>query len=178
VSKERDLILPGISQPGGVWADIGSGSGIFTLVLRRLLGPEVRIYSVDRDTKALEKQHRAMDAQFPDTAITYLNNDFTRPLELPPLDGMLMANALHFVPFERQGAVFRQLRGHLRPDGGVFLIVEYESRRGNPWVPYPVDYESFQFLAGEAGLHDIHRLAIAPSTFMSAMYSAIGVTRQ
>lgn len=178
MSKERDLILPGITQPGGVWADLGSGSGIFTLVLRRLLGPDVRIYSVDRDAKALDKQRRAMEAQFPATAITYLTADFTRPLGLPSLDGILMANALHFVPFERQGAVFRQLCGHLKPNGGAFLIVEYESRRGNPWVPYPVDYESFQFLAGEAGLHDIRRLAIAPSTFMSAMYSAIGVTRQ
>src|SRR5579859_5888163 len=80
VSKERDLILPGIPHPGGVWADIGSGSGIFTLVLRDLLGPDVQLYSVDRDAKALDKQRRAFAERYPDTTITYLHADFTRPL--------------------------------------------------------------------------------------------------
>ena len=60
-------------------------------------------------------------------------------------------------------------------NGGTLVIVEYDATRGNPWVPYPVDYDSFQYLAGEAGLIEIRRLAIAPSTFMHAMYSAMAV---
>lgn len=175
VSKEYDLLLPGITQRGGSWAEFGSGSGIFTLLIRNIAGPEVEIYSVDRDARALEKQRRAFAETYPQTRITYLHSDFTQPLNLPPLDGILMANSLHFVAFDRQQAVVEQLSAHLKPSGGKFLIIEYEAQRGNPWVPYPVDYASFEHLAYTAGLRDINRLAAVPSRFLNEMYSAAAV---
>jgi hypothetical protein len=33
----------GVPEPGGVWADLGSGEGAFTLALADLLGPGGRI---------------------------------------------------------------------------------------------------------------------------------------
>lgn len=174
MSKERDLILPGIPRPGGCWAELGSGTGIFTLTLRGLLGSAVEIYSVDRDARALDKQQHAFAEQYPDTNIHYLHADFTQPLNLPPLDGILMANSLHFVPFARQEAVLHQIVRYLRPDGGRFLIVEYDADRGNLWVPYPVNYDAFVNLAGGVGLRDVRRLAAVPSRFLREMYSAQG----
>jgi ubiquinone/menaquinone biosynthesis C-methylase UbiE len=175
MSKERDLIMPGIPVPGGVWAELGSGSGIFTLALLEVAGPQIELYSVDRDAKALEKQRRAVSARYPQARVTYLHTDFSRPIELPALDGILMANALHFTKFDQQQAVLQRTCTYLKPEGGKLIIVEYEARRGNPWVPYPVDFESFQYLAGEAGLSEVRRLAMIPSSFMGSMYSAIGV---
>ena len=35
------LLRKGIVEPGGVWADFGSGAGAFTLALADLLGTEV-----------------------------------------------------------------------------------------------------------------------------------------
>jgi ubiquinone/menaquinone biosynthesis C-methylase UbiE len=172
MSKERDLILPGVPAPGGVWAELGSGGGIFTLTLLDVAGPGVTLYSVDRDAKALEKQRRAVEQRYPGANVTYLHADFTHRLPLPPLDGVVAANSLHFVKFDDQLDVVKQIATYLKP-GGRLLIIEYESQRGNPWVPYPIDYDSFQYLAGEAGLHDIRRLALIPSTFMHAMYSAV-----
>ncbi|TMD25838.1 MAG: class I SAM-dependent methyltransferase, partial [Chloroflexi bacterium] len=43
------LLRKGIVEPGGVWADFGSGAGAFTLALADLLGTEGSIYSVDKD---------------------------------------------------------------------------------------------------------------------------------
>lgn len=174
MTKEHDLIQPGISRPGGIWADIGSGTGIFTLELRQIIGPQAEMYSVERDGHALDKQRRAVAARYPDAPIHYLQADFTRPLALPPLDGIVMANALHFVPFERQQAVLAALCTHLKPDGGRFLIVEYDAQHGNPWVPYPVNYDAFENLAVGAGLRDVRRLAAVPSRFLREMYSAMG----
>lgn len=177
VSKERDLILPAIPGPGGVWAELGSGGGIFTLTLLEVAGPQITLYSVDRDAKALDKQRRAVEQRYPDANVTYMHADFTQRLPLPPLDGILAANSLHYVKFDDQPGAVKQIAAYLKP-GGKLIVVEYESQRGNPWVPYPIDYDSFQYLAGEAGLQDIRRLALIPSSFMHAMYSAVAVRPQ
>jgi hypothetical protein len=83
----------GVPAPGGVWADFGSGVGAFTLAPAELIGPSGQIHSVDRDRRALQQQERAMRGRFPATAVVYHPADFTQPLHLPPLDGVVMANA-------------------------------------------------------------------------------------
>ena len=175
MSKERDLLFPGIPQPGGVWAEFGAGSGIFTEALYELVGPTAQIFAVDRDRKALQKNRNLFAGQHPEAQVTWLESDFTQPLDLPALDGLLFANSLHFVAFDAQPRVLRQASAFLKPGTGRLLVVEYEARRGNPWVPYPIDYENFEYLATETGLVNAHRLAIIPSTFMNEMYSALAM---
>ncbi len=65
------------------------------------------------------------------------------------LDGILMANALHFV--RDQVPVLRHLVRYLRP-GGRFLVVEYVVHDSLRWVPDPVPFEQFQVLAAGAEL--------------------------
>lgn len=167
------LLRDGIPNLGGVWADLGSGSGAFTLALSDLLGPGATIYSVDRDRAALYEQRRAMDERFPDRAVTYLAADFTRPLELPPLDGVVMANSLHFQRLKEP--VLRLVRGSLRP-GGRLILVEYNADRGNPWVPYPISYPTWESLAARSGFVGTHLLATVPSRFLREIYSAVSAT--
>ena len=174
MSKERDLILPGISTQGGTWAELGSGTGIFTRTLWGILGPEAEIVSVDRNDSSLAEQRGAFAAEYPDARVRYLQADFTQPLDLPPLDGILMANSLHYVRYDQQQDVLRQVVSYLKP-GGTLIIVEYNARRGNPWVPYPIDYEMFASLAAGAGLRDVRRLAAVPSRFLNEMYGACGL---
>src|SRR5262245_27183236 len=94
----RALLAPAITVHGGVWADLRAGEGTFTRALAELLGPDGRIYAVDRD-------HRAVDALMrwvtmaPCTVLP-LQGDFSRPLDLPGatrLDGLLFANSLHYL---------------------------------------------------------------------------------
>jgi ubiquinone/menaquinone biosynthesis C-methylase UbiE len=177
MSKERDLIVPGMPQPGGRWAELGSGTGIFTLTLRDVLGEQVEIFSVDRDAGALDRQRRAFAERYPDANIHFIQADFTHPLDLPPLDGILMANSLHFVKVGQQAAVLQQVCRHLKPDGGKLVIVEYNAERGNMWVPYPVSYDAFVRLATAAGLRNVRQLAAVPSRFLREMYSALGERR-
>jgi ubiquinone/menaquinone biosynthesis C-methylase UbiE len=166
VALIREGIVP------GVWADLGSGRGAFTLALADLLGPGARIYSVDRDARALHQQRQAMEARFPTAQVTYLQADFSSALELPVLDGVLMANSLHFVRDQR--SVLARIRDLLRV-GGRLLLVEYDSDRGNPWVPYPLSYAAWARLASAAGLADTRLLARRPSRFMGALYAAASV---
>ncbi len=165
------LIEGGVLAPGGIWADLGSGRGAFTLALAELLGPTAVICSVDRDQRALDEQARSMQARFPANLVHYVRADFTQPLELPTLDGLVMANALHFVPRDRQEPVVRAIRGCLRP-GGRLVLVEYNLDEGNPWVPYPVSYRTWERLAHRSGFADTRLLAKRPSRFLREIYSA------
>jgi ubiquinone/menaquinone biosynthesis C-methylase UbiE len=165
-----DLIRDGVAP--GVWADLGAGAGAFTLALADLLGPGGRIVSVDRDRGALRRQRLAVEARFPATAVQYLQADFTRPLDLAPLDGVVMANSLHFV--RRKEPVLALVRGLLRA-GGRLVLVEYDADRGSPWVPHPLSYPTWERVAAGSGFEGTRLLARRPSRYFGAIYSALSL---
>jgi SAM-dependent methyltransferase len=164
-------LLRGAVNPGGTWADIGAGSGAFTLALADLLGAGSRIVAVDRDAGALTQAVAAVESRFAGIAIEPRVADFTGPVDLPALDGLVAANSLHFVPRARQAAVVAALATSLRP-GGTFVIVEYDADDGNPWVPHPFRYPTWERLAAEAGLTGVRHLARVRSRFLGGIYSA------
>jgi len=165
-------LLRGGVAPGGVWADLGSGTGAFTLALADLLGPAGTIYSVDTDRGALRVQEQAMHARFPATRVHYWVADFTRPLDLPPLDGVVMANSLHFL--RQKEPVLARIYDYLRP-GGCLVLVEYNADRGNLWVPHPLAYGTWEALARRQGFVATRRLAAVPSRFLGEIYAAASV---
>src|SRR4030067_1950613 len=93
IQKATTLRGPGISAPGGVWADLGCGDGIFTLALHSLIAPDGEIYAVDRDRHALDALMRHCAESYPNAAIHPLQADFTRPLALPPLAGPVLGHS-------------------------------------------------------------------------------------
>jgi SAM-dependent methyltransferase len=166
------LIEDGIDGRGGIWADFGSGSGAFTLALADLLGPESEIYSIDLDRRALRRQQDDLARRFPGTTVHPLVADFTEPLTLPPLDGIVMANSLHYQ--REKDAVLRHVLGYLKP-GGRLILIEYNADRGNHWVPYPLSYPTWEILAGRVGFTGTHLLATRPSRFLGEIYSALSL---
>lgn len=163
------LLRDGVTEREGTWADLGSGTGAFTLALADLLAPGATIYSVDRDERALREQQRRLAARFPGADVRIQVGDFTRPLELPPLDGVVMANALHFHRDKRP--ILALIRRYLKP-GGTFILVEYNTDRGNRWVPYPLSYSTWERLARECGFGQTALLWRRPSRSLGEIYSA------
>jgi len=166
------LLQKGIPGQGGVWADLGSGSGAFTLALADLIGATGHIYSVDKDRSSLREQERAMRSRFSGTTVHYLTADFTQRLDLPPLDGIVMANSLHYV--RKKDPVLQLVRSYLKP-GGRLLIVEYNADSGNMWVPYPFSYHTWEVLARQNGFSGTQLLATVPSRFFGEIYSAVSI---
>lgn len=170
------VIRDGVPAPTvgatATWADIGAGRGAFTLALAELLGPGGRIIAVDRDAAALREASRLVAARFPATHLEPLVSDLDAPLDLPPLDGLVAANSLHFVPRDRQVAAVRRLAASLRL-GGRFVVVEYDADRGNPWVPHPFSIATWTRLAVEAGLTPPRMIGRVPSRFLGAIYAAV-----
>jgi ubiquinone/menaquinone biosynthesis C-methylase UbiE len=170
-----NLLRPAHLTPGTVWADFGAGA--FTLALRELLGPDSDIYAVDKDRARLAELKQAWRARFGDDAprLHLLPADFTQPLEIPALDGLLMANSLHF--FKDKLRVLRHVRSFLKP-GGALLLVEYNVDSGNLWVPHPLSFETWRTLAPQAGFTEPRLLANAPSSFLRGFYSAVAYRQE
>ena len=158
-----------------MWADLGAGEGAFTLALAELLGPGATIHVLDRDRRALEANIRRMTESFPRTVAVAHRADFVDGLPFPSasLDGIVMANSLHFV--RDKGPVLQRLVTGLRP-GGRFLLVEYGADRGNPWVPWPLSFGTWEGLAGAVGLTATRRIGEVPSRFLGSIYSASSET--
>jgi trans-aconitate methyltransferase len=161
IEKARTLLRGGAEDMGGTWADLGCGDGIFTAALHTLLQPGSEIYAVENFAEG-----------YPEASIHPLLADFTRSLSLPPLDGLVMANSLHFVRHKRP--VLVRIVDLLEP-GGRLILVEYNATRGNFAVPYPLDEVGFLNLAGEVGLDEARILEKIPSSFMGEMYAGMGL---
>lgn len=165
-----DLLRPASLPQGGTWADFGAGTGAFTLALSELVGLNTEIYAIDRDRGALSKLEQLHRARFGTSQnIHAIRADFTGALSLPPLDGILMANSLHF--YRDKEKVLRHIRKFLKWNGAL-LLIEYNVDWGNPWVPHPLSFETFQSLAPQAGFSEPQLLAKVPSRFLREFYSA------
>ena len=169
------LISAGIPTPGGHWADLGCGDGAFTLALADRLGPGAQITAVDRDQGALQGVAQSMARQFPATRLATIRADFTQPLSLRDLDGVVMANSLHFV--RDKLPALRLILQTLRP-GGTLILVEYGADHGNPWVPHPLSFATWSTLASSAGLTNTRHLAAVPSRFLNTIYAAASEVAQ
>jgi ubiquinone/menaquinone biosynthesis C-methylase UbiE len=162
----------GLQSPDTVWADFGAGSGAFTLAIRDLAGPAVDLSAIDRDRSALESLHAAMRRQFPETSLHLLDGDIRQPPDLPPLDGIVAANSLHYVPRKQQPTTLHRWSTLLKP-GGRIVLVEYDSNTPNPWVPYPISFARLGALTREAGLPEPLLLGTRPSRWSGGIYSAM-----
>lgn len=167
-----ELIRGAIGDRRGTWADLGAGDGTFTRALVELLGAETRIYAVDRDARALAKLERWSARAAP--GVTPIQADFSaastlRTIPEASLDGILCANSLHFVADAT--AVLGRIATWLRP-GGRLVIVEYDRRRGNPWVPHPIPVQRLTATLAPAGFSDPVITATRPSAYGGSLYVA------
>jgi ubiquinone/menaquinone biosynthesis C-methylase UbiE len=164
------LLGEGVDTKGGNWADLGAGDGAFTMALADLLGPGAHITAVDRDAGALSRLAAEMGRRFPTTRVETLVADFRKTLSPAGLDGVVMANSLHFVRDKQP--VLAGVKAMLRP-GGRLIVVEYGSDRGNLWVPHPFTYARWEQMAAEAGFEQTRQLGAVPSRYLGSMYSAV-----
>jgi hypothetical protein len=145
------------------WCDLGCGTGTFTIALARSLASGSTIHAVDLDHEALE----TIPDQYRGVAIRKVLGDLrSSSLRLPSVNGILLANSLHFI--QDQHLFLTRLLSVT----DCFLIVEYERSKPSPWVPYPVGFERLFQLFGETGVTRVEKLATRRSRFGGTMYSA------
>jgi SAM-dependent methyltransferase len=175
ISDASEMIRDAVGISAGVWADLGAGTGTFTRALAEVLGAGSTVYAVDGNARAVRALRELSSSSSGNVLVTAVHADFTRPLELPglvraraQLDGILLANALHFVRDAER--VLSGLVKQLRP-GGRMIVVEYDRREASQWVPYPIPASRWPPLAESAGLTEPTITATRPSSYAGILYT-------
>jgi ubiquinone/menaquinone biosynthesis C-methylase UbiE len=138
------------------WADLGCGAGTFTMALNNTLPAGSHLTPIDKQTQNLPN---------------FLKANFEKDdLPLSNLDGILMANSIHYIRDKQK--LIKKLETYFSTSP-TFLIVEYDATHYSPWVPYPINYQKLETLFTELGYSSITKLAEVPSRFSGRMYSAL-----
>ena len=147
------------------WADLGCGSGVFTEVLANVLPAKSNIVAIDSKTQYLP--HAMGNA----VSVRFQKNNFeTDDLNLPALDGIMMANALHYIS-SKESLILKLERCF--QDNPLFVMVEYEKSQPNAWVPFPIPYANMKALFQQLGYKTIKKLGEQKSVYGEMMYACL-----
>ncbi|MEO9022965.1 MAG: class I SAM-dependent methyltransferase [Ginsengibacter sp.] len=156
-----------ISDRKSVWADLGCGSGLFTYALANLLHEKSIVYAIDKNVSSFKKIASFKSITVKPVELDFENQEFS----FCNLDGILMANSLHFVKDKMK--FLEKIKSYL-DNKGCFLIVEYDTEISNHWVPYPISFLSLKELFKDAGYTSVIKINERPSAFNRGnLYSAM-----
>lgn len=126
-------------EAGETVADIGAGSGYFTIPVAKAVGPEGKVLAIDISQHMLDYLERRIKAEkLENIELRKVERDDPR---LPPggVDLILMVDTIHYtLEREARTAYARKLREGLAP-GGRVVIIDYipKSLEERPWGPPP-----------------------------------------
>ena len=117
-------------EPGFRVADIGAGSGYYTVRLARLVGPSGRVYASDIQQGMLDIIRSRIEGDGLTNVETVLGTPGDPRLPPASLDLVLMVDVYH--EFSEPQAMLRRVREAMKPDGRLVLL---EYRAEDPRVP-------------------------------------------
>jgi len=163
----RDDILANLRlQPGQRVADIGAGTGFFSVMMARTVGPTGRVYAVDIAPNFVDATVKRARTQGLGNVIGVVND--ARSVQLPPdsIDLAFLSDTYHH--FEYPRSTLRSIHQALAP-GGEMVVIDFHRIPGqsHPWVLGHVRAGEQQFRAEieEAGFELVERL-----DFMRSQY--------
>ena len=126
--QQPDRVIAALGiEAGDRVADLGSGSGYFTIRLAKAVGPEGRVYAVDVDEE-MNAYLRERVEQAGVANVEVILGRFEDPL-LPDagVDLVLTVDTYHHI--DDRPTYFRNLRRDLAP-GGRVAVIDYDGRKG------------------------------------------------
>lgn len=151
--------------PAQRWVDLGCGGGVFTVALSNILPRGSTIIAVDKNAQELPQisgNH---------VSVKFIQADFETNLpQMYPLDGIMMANSLHYV---RHKEKFIEKLLPLFEKNKNFIVVEYDTDKPiDPWVPFPVNFEQLTKLFHSFNYNSIDKIGTVNSLYGGKMYLA------
>ncbi len=130
----REAVVEAVGLETGQWvADIGSGTGLYTLLFAEKVGAEGQVFAEDIEPLFLDLvTRRAADADLTNiSAVLGREDDVTLPNE--SIDVVFIADTYHY--FDDREAVMRSVYRALKP-GGALVMVEFDIAQGEERPDY------------------------------------------
>lgn len=134
VYRARDKIVAELRlKPGAVVADIGAGTGLFTMLIAKAVGHEGRVYAVDIVPEFLPSIAQRARQEGLGNVETVLCTEKSVELKPRSIDGAFICDTYHHFEYPRH--TLASLWDALRP-GGWVAVVDFERIEGqsSEWV--------------------------------------------
>jgi predicted methyltransferase len=114
-------------------ADVGAGTGLFTEIMARAVGPQGKVYAVDIVPRFIAHLERRARERHLDNVTTVLCKEDSVELPEASVDLVFLCDTYHH--FEYPRATLASIRKALRP-GGQLVVVDFERIPGvsSAWV--------------------------------------------
>jgi ubiquinone/menaquinone biosynthesis C-methylase UbiE len=119
-AKRQDIVAACKLKPGMVVADVGAGTGLFTRLFAREVGPEGKVYAVDISPKFLEHIEKTCKEEGLKNVTTVLCKPDSVGLPEKSIDLAFICDTFHH--FEFPIRTMTSLHRALRPNGQAILI--------------------------------------------------------
>lgn len=134
VYAKRQTILAALKlKPGMQVADIGAGTGLFTLLFAPVVMPDGRVYAVDIAKNFIEAIQGTAKQQGIDNIVGIVNQPDTLPIPPHSLDMAFVCDTYHH--FEYPQSMLADIRSALKSHGQL-VVIDYEKipQLSSSWV--------------------------------------------
>lgn len=128
VFAHREAIAKLLALKSGMEvADVGAGTGLFTLIFAETVKPDGKVYAVDIAPAFLKLiRERAAERGLADQVVTVQGGQDSTNLEPRSVDVVFICDTYHH--FENHERMLRSIRRALRP-GGRLVLVEFDREK-------------------------------------------------
>lgn len=133
VYDRRQAIVGALGlSPGMAVADVGAGTGFFSLLMAEAVGAEGKVYVVDIAENFVEGALARAQRQGLDNLVGVVNDQKSVRLPLDSVDLVFTSATYHH--FEYPGATLTSIREALRPGGELVIIDFRKDQHASGWV--------------------------------------------
>lgn len=123
-------------QKGMNVADIGAGTGYFSIRIARRVGPAGKVYANDIQPEMLDRLREKSEREGLTNIETVLGSEADPKLPPGKMDLVILVDVYH--EFSRPQAMLQKIRASLKPDGRLILL---EYRKEDPTIPIRPDHK-------------------------------------
>ena len=129
--EDPEAALNALHLQKGMWvADVGAGTGYFTVRMARRVGPTGRVFATDVQPEMLSRLQENLEKEHLTNVEPVLGTQNDPKLPVGKLDLILMVDVYH--ELSQPQRMLREMRKALKADGRLVLI---EYRKEDPTIP-------------------------------------------